>query len=70
MPRSTTRPSGNPINSRPITSVANCCPGLEVDFRAVWRRLFKGIELREHDNLVVRIDPDCDAETRQAVKPA
>jgi hypothetical protein len=28
---------GNPISSRPITSVANCCPGLEVDFRAVWR---------------------------------
>jgi len=47
---------GNPISSRPITSVANCCPGLEVDFRAVWRRLFKGIELREHDNLVVRVD--------------
>jgi hypothetical protein len=49
---------GNPISSRPITSVANCCPGLEVDFRAVWRRLFKGIELREYDNLVVRLDPD------------
>jgi hypothetical protein len=53
---------GNPICSRPITSVANCCPGLEVDFRAVWRRVFKGVELREHDNLVVRIDPACDAE--------
>jgi hypothetical protein len=48
---------GNPICSRPITSVANCCPGLEVDFRAVWRRMFKGVELREHDNLVVRVDP-------------
>ena len=55
---------GNPISSRPITSVANCCPGLEVDFRAVWRRLFRGIELREYDNLVVRLDPDgCDPET-------
>jgi hypothetical protein len=49
---------GNPISSRPITSVANCCPGLEVDFRAVWRRLFKGIELREYDNLVVRVVAD------------
>lgn len=29
-----------------------------MDFRAVWRRLFKGIELREYDNLVVRLDPD------------
>jgi hypothetical protein len=59
---------GNPISSRPITSVGNCCPGLEVDFRAVWRRLFKGIELREYDNLVVRLDPDCkDEETLAAV---
>jgi hypothetical protein len=47
---------GNPISSRPVTSVANCCPGLEVDFRAVWRRVFQGIELREHDNLVVRME--------------
>jgi hypothetical protein len=52
---------GNPISSRPVTSVANCCPGLEVDFRAVWRRMFRGIELREHDNLVVKVDEDCDA---------
>jgi hypothetical protein len=51
---------GNPISSRPITSVANCCPGLEVDFRAVWRRMFRGIELREWDNLVVKVDKDCD----------
>ncbi len=59
---------GNPISSRPITSVANCCPGLEVDFRAVWRRLFKGVELREYDNLVVRVDADdCDAETKMKV---
>jgi hypothetical protein len=52
---------GNPISSRPVTSVANCCPGLEVDFRAVWRRLFRGVELREHDNLVINVDEDCDA---------
>ena len=51
---------GNPINSRPVTSVANCCPGLEMDFRAVWRRMFRGIVLREYDNLVVEVDPDCD----------
>jgi hypothetical protein len=49
--------AGNPISSRPVTSVANCCPGLEVDFRAVWRRMFKGIVLREYDNLIVDIDP-------------
>src|SRR5260370_593400 len=56
---------GNPISSRPVTSVANCCPGLEVDFRAVWRRLFQGIELREYDNLVVNVDKDCDAVVRR-----
>ncbi len=49
--------AGNPISSRPITSVANCCPGLEVDFRAVWRRTFRGIVLREYDNLVMEADP-------------
>jgi len=50
--------TGNPLSSRPVTSVANCCPGLEVDFRAVWRRMFKGIVLREYDNLVVDVDSD------------
>jgi hypothetical protein len=45
--------AGNPVNSRPEMAIANCCPGLEVDFRAVWRRLFKGIELNEHGNYVV-----------------
>ena len=49
---------GNPISTRPVTSVANCCPGLEVDFRAVWRRIFAGIVLREYDNLVVDLDPE------------
>jgi hypothetical protein len=43
---------GNPPSSRPATSVANCCPGLEMDFRAAWRRLFEGVTLREYDNLV------------------
>lgn len=49
---------GNPISTRPVSSVANCTPGLEVDFRAVWRRLLDGIVLREWDNLVVDVtDP-------------
>ena len=47
---------GNPVSSRPVMSVGNCTPGLEVDFRAVWRRLFEGIVLREYDNLVVQVD--------------
>jgi hypothetical protein len=55
---------GNPICSRPITSVANCCPGLEVDFRAVWRRMFQGVELREYDNLVIEVDENADTSVR------
>lgn len=51
--------AGNPVSSRPVTSVANCCPGLEFDFRAVWRRIFKGLVLREWDSLVVDVDGDC-----------
>lgn len=54
--------AGNPESSRPVTAVANCCPGLEVDFRAVWRRLFKGVVLREYDNLVVDVDEDAQPE--------
>jgi hypothetical protein len=45
---------GNPVSSRPVTAIGNCTPGLEVDFRAVWRRVFKGIVLREWDNLVLQ----------------
>jgi hypothetical protein len=60
--------AGNPISSRPETSVANCCPGLEVDFRAVWRRMFKGIVLREYDNLVVELDPGLTDPQKLAVR--
>ena len=49
--------AGNPISSRPVTAIANCCPGLEMDFRAVWRRMFTGVVLREYDNLVMDTDP-------------
>jgi hypothetical protein len=45
--------AGNPINSRPAMAIGNPTPGLELDFRAVWRRLFEGIELSEHDNYVI-----------------
>ncbi len=56
--------AGNPVSSMPMTSVANCCPGLELDFRAVWRRIFKGLELREYDSLVVDVDGDCPLDLR------
>jgi hypothetical protein len=52
------KPLGNPLSSHPIVAISNCCPGLEFDFRAVWRRLLVGITLVEWDNLVVEADPE------------
>jgi hypothetical protein len=60
--------AGNPISSRPEVSIANCTPGLEVDFRAVWRRLFEGIVLREYDNLVVDVDPAPDTPHHETIR--
>lgn len=39
------------------SSVGNCCPGLELDFRSAWRRVLCGITLVEHNNYVVQADP-------------
>ncbi|MEU9128458.1 hypothetical protein AB0D08_10165 [Kitasatospora sp. NPDC048540] len=47
------RPDGNPPSSLPESAISNAFPGLEFDFRNVWRRLFEGIELHEADNYVV-----------------
>jgi hypothetical protein len=57
--------AGNPVSSRPVTAIANCCPGLEVDFRNVWRRMLEGVVLREYDNLVVDVDPGVDSKIRR-----
>lgn len=54
--------TGTPFNSSPAAAIANCCPGLEVDFRAVWRRILRGITLREYDNLVLEGEIDIDGE--------
>ncbi|WP_409523141.1 hypothetical protein [Nitrincola sp. MINF-07-Sa-05] len=47
------RGRGNPVNAHIASSVGNCCPGLELDFRSVWKRAFEGITLVEHDNFVL-----------------
>jgi hypothetical protein len=39
------------------SAIANCFPGLEFDFRAVWKHLFEGVELHESNNLVVAVEP-------------
>ena len=38
------RGRGNPPVSHPSSAISNCFPGLEFDFRAIWRRIFVGIE--------------------------
>ncbi|MBC7907108.1 MAG: hypothetical protein H7Y60_10225 [Rhodospirillaceae bacterium] len=49
---------GNPPNAGIASAVGNCCPGLEYDFRSVWRRVFQGITLVEHTNYVVQADAE------------
>src|SRR5208282_3794266 len=50
------RGRGNPPVSHPVSAISNCFPGLEFDFRNVWRRIFKGIVLTEHNNYVVKVE--------------
>jgi hypothetical protein len=48
------RAAGNPPSTLPESAISNCFPGLEFDFRNVWRRVLEGIELHEASGLVVR----------------
>jgi len=50
------RAAGNPPGSLPDSAISNCYPGLEFDFRNVWKRIFVGIEMHEADNLIVKFD--------------
>ena len=43
----------NPPVSHPQSAISNCFPGLEFDFRNIWRRMFVGIVLTEFNNYVV-----------------
>jgi hypothetical protein len=52
------RATGNPPHTTVDTAISNCFPGLECDFRNVWRHIFEGIVLHEADNLVVDADPE------------
>ncbi|WP_324699360.1 hypothetical protein ACLIMP_18250 [Novosphingobium aerophilum] len=47
------RSRGNPWNTLPVTAISNCFPGLEFDFRVIWRRIFEGLTLIECHNLVL-----------------
>jgi hypothetical protein len=39
-----------------MSAISNCFPGLEFDFRNIWRRIFVGIVLTEHNNYVTHIE--------------
>lgn len=47
------RGGGNPFSILPRTAISNCFPGLEFDFRNLWRRTFEGIVLIENNNYVI-----------------
>ena len=48
----------NPPMTTPGTAISNCFPGLECDFRNVWRHIFEGIVMHEADNYVVACERD------------
>lgn len=50
------RGKGNPVSVLPRTAISNCFPGLELDFRNLWRRAFQGIVLIENNNYVIECD--------------
>lgn len=55
------RSRGNPESTLPIAAISNCFPGLEFDFRNIWRRILEGIELHEARPEVVRVDSSAPA---------
>src|SRR3954465_1179833 len=48
---------GNPPSTHPSSAISNAYPGLEMDFRNIWKHIFEGIELHESSNLVVAVEP-------------
>jgi hypothetical protein len=54
------RGAGNPPSTHPDSAISNSFPGLETDFRNVWKHVLIGIELHESSTLVVGIDHGAD----------
>ena len=50
------RSIGNPPSTLPDQAISNCFPGLEFDFRNVWRRIFVGITMHEADSYVTHVE--------------
>jgi hypothetical protein len=62
------RSVGNPPSTVPSAAVSNFFPGLEFDFRNVWRRIFVGLELHEGAFLVIQVEAGGPA-AAQGVQP-
>jgi hypothetical protein len=58
---------GNPPVAHPSSAISNAFPGLEMDFRNVWRKVFAGIVLHEADNFVVDVEPNASAKLRALI---
>jgi hypothetical protein len=58
---------GNPPVAHPSSAISNAFPGLEMDFRNVWRRVFVGIVLHEADNFVVDVEANASAKLRALI---
>jgi hypothetical protein len=56
------RGEGNPFSVLPRSAISNCFPGLEFDFRNLWRRAFEGIVLLESNNFVVEAEDPAHAD--------
>jgi hypothetical protein len=56
------RALGNPASTLPHSAISNAFPGLEMDFRNIWKRILVGIELHESSNFVVAVDKDAPLE--------
>lgn len=52
------RAQGNPPNSLPDTAISNAYPGLEMDFRNVWKRVLHGLVLHESLNFVLDVEDE------------
>ena len=58
------RPRGNPPGTLPSSSVGNYYPGLELDLRNLWRRIFAGVELHEAVSVVIAVDESAPPEVQ------
>ena len=56
------RGEGNPFLVLARSAISNCFPGLEFDFRNLWRRAFEGIVLLESNNYVVEAEDPAHAD--------